>query len=74
LAQLPTSQERHTVLDKLGDGEGAKLNKDDIKDEHRLIRQFRQEKTIKLAILDRLDHTLKEKILMLRKEMNKDNK
>jgi hypothetical protein len=73
VAALPTSQERHTVLDKLGDSAGSKPVDDD-KDELRLIRQFKQEKTIKIAILDRLDGILKEKIMMLRKEMNKDNK
>jgi hypothetical protein len=76
VAALPTSQERHTVLDKLGDSAGSKPVEaaGDHKDELRLIRQFKQEKTIKIAILDRLDGILKEKIMMLRKEMNKDNK
>ena len=50
------------------------FNTGDYKDDLRLIRQFKQEKTIKIAILDRLDGILKEKIMMLRKETNKDNK
>jgi hypothetical protein len=50
------------------------FNTGDYKDELRLIRQFKQEKTIKIAILDKLDGILKEKIMMLRKETNKDNR
>ena len=74
IGAMPTAGERQTI-EKLDFAFNKKPEpKEEIEDERRLIRQFQQEKTIKLAILGKLDTILNEKIKMLKREANKENR
>jgi hypothetical protein len=59
---MPISKERHTL------GQTDFKNNDDMNDQRLLIKNYKEEKIIKLAIMDKLEQILDEKLKMLKAE------
>lgn len=59
---MPISKERHTLE------QTDFRNNDDINDQKLLIKNYKEEKVIKLAIMDKLEQILDEKLRMLKAE------
>jgi ferredoxin-fold anticodon binding domain-containing protein len=65
---MPTNFERKTMAD----ADIYKDNQEDLDDDILLIKRYKEEKTIKLAIMEKVELLLDEKLRMLKSEKLKE--